>query len=150
MQKLHFSVHIQAPKKKVWDAMLQDKTYREWTTAFNPGSYYEGKWETGSKMLFLGPHPKTGLPSGMVSCIKESRPYEFVSIEHLGFVQDGVEDTTSDFIKEWVGALENYTFVEKNGGTEVQVDIDVADSQKDEFQGMWPKALELLKEISEK
>ena len=54
MQKLHFSIVINAPKKKVWHAMLDDKQYREWTEAFNPGSYYKGDWSKGSKILFLG------------------------------------------------------------------------------------------------
>ncbi|MFM2357677.1 MAG: hypothetical protein RJA61_414 [Candidatus Parcubacteria bacterium] len=150
MQKIHFSIFIKAPVEKVWNTMLQDKTYREWTTAFNPGSYYKGNWEKGSKILFLGPHPETGLEGGMVSRIKENKPYEFISIEHLGFIQNGVEDTTSEIIKEWAGAHENYTFIKKDGGTEVQVELDVADSMKDEFQGMWPKALKKLKEITEK
>ena len=35
--------------------MLADDTYREWTSAFHPGSYYKGDWSEGSKILFLGP-----------------------------------------------------------------------------------------------
>ena len=43
MEKLHFSISIKAPKEKVWDTMLNDVTYRQWTSVFNPpGSYYEG------------------------------------------------------------------------------------------------------------
>lgn len=150
MQKIHFSIFIKAPVEKVWNTMLEDKTYREWTTAFNPGSYYKGSWEKGSKMLFIGPDPKTGLEGGMVSRIEENKPHEFVSIEHLGFIQNGVEDTTSEMIKDWIGAHENYTFVPKNGGTEVQVDLDVAESHKDMFDAMWPAALQKLKELAEK
>lgn len=35
-QKLHFTITINAPKEKVWDTMLQDTTFREWTAPFNP------------------------------------------------------------------------------------------------------------------
>ena len=43
MQKMHFSTTVNAPRKKVWDTMLEDSTYRDWTTAFNQkGSWYEG------------------------------------------------------------------------------------------------------------
>ncbi|MCC2630849.1 MAG: hypothetical protein K0S38_658 [Candidatus Paceibacter sp.] len=150
MHKIHFTQFINAPREKVWDTMLGDATYREWTTAFNPGSYFKGDWSEGSKILFLGPDPVTGKESGMSSRIKENRKYEFVSIEHVGIVGDGVEDTTSEFAKKWTPAFENYTFIEKDGGTEVQVDIDMSEEFKEMFEQMWPKALEKLKELAEK
>lgn len=114
MQKVYFSIIINAPKEKVWDTMLEDKTYRIWTEAFMPGSHYVGDWSNGSKILFLAPD-KEGKMGGMVSRIKENRKYDFVSIEHLGVVSDGKEDTTSAEIQIWAGGLENYTLKEKNG-----------------------------------
>lgn len=150
MQKLHFSMLIHAPKDKVWHVMLDDQPYREWTKAFNEGSYYKGNWEKGSKILFLGPDPNTGEEGGMVSRIAENKPYEFISIEHLGIVQNGVEDTTSETARKWTPAFENYTFYEKDGATEVLVDIDVADEYAQMFNEMWPKGLRELKELAEK
>ena len=150
MQKLHFSITINAPKEKVWHTMLDDEPYREWTAAFNPGSYYKGDWNKGSKILFLGPDPKTGEEGGMVSRIAENKPYEFISIEHLGIVKNGVEDTTSEEARKWAPAFENYTFKEKGGATEVLVEMDIEDENKKMFEEMWPKALQKLKEIAEK
>lgn len=149
MQKLHFSILINAQKEKVWHTMLDDKPYREWTSAFYPGSYYKGDWNKGSKILFLGPNPETGEESGMVSRIAEHKPYEFISIEHLGIIQNGVEDTTSDQARKWAPAYENYTFKEKDGATEVLVDLDVDEQEKDLFNEMWLEALQKLKEIAE-
>ena len=150
MQKLHFSILINAPKDKVWHSMLDDKPYREWTKAFHEGSYYKGSWEKGSKILFLGPDPKTGEEGGMVSRIAENKPYEFISIEHLGIVQNGVEDTTSEAARKWAPAFENYTFNDKDGATEVLVDIDIEDEHVQMFNEMWPEALRKLKELAEK
>jgi hypothetical protein len=149
MEKLNFNIIINAPKEKVWNTMLEDKTYREWTEAFSPGSHYVGSWEKGSKILFLGPN-ENGIMGGMVSRIKENRKHEYLSIEHLGIVQDGKEDTTSDEVKQWAGSLENYTFKDQNGKTEVLVDMDINDDYKEMFEGMWPNALQKLKEIAEK
>lgn len=149
MQKLQFSISINAPKEKVWHTMLDDASYREWTTAFNPGSYYKGDWSEGSKMLFLGPDPKTGKEGGMVSRIGQNKPYEFLSIEHLGLVLNGVEDTTSEEAKKWA-AFENYTFTENAGVTELQIEMDTAEEMAEEFNKMWPAALQKLKEMSEK
>ena len=149
MQKLNFKIDINASKEKVWNTMLEDKTYRHWTEAFSPGSHFVGSWDKGSKILFLGPNEQ-GIMGGMVSRIKENRKHEYLSIEHLGVVNDGKEDTTSDAVKQWAGSLENYTFKDKNGNTEVLVDMDINDDYKDMFNDMWPKALQKLKEISEK
>lgn len=150
MEKLHFSIVINAPREKVWHAMLDDEPYREWTTVFNQGSYYEGSWEKGSKILFLGPDPRTGKIGGMVSRIADNRPYEFVSIEHLGLVENGVEDTESEEAKKWAPSYENYTFKEVDGGTEVLVDVDSEESMAEEFSKLWPAALEKLKTIAER
>lgn len=150
-QKMHFAITIDAPKQKVWDTMLQDATFREWTDPFNPdgSSWYEGDWKEGSKILFLGAG-KNGRVEGMVSRIKEARPHDFVSIEHLGVVQDGREDTTSEKAKQFAPAFENYTFVDKGGMTEVQVDMDIAEQHRQMFETSWPKALQKLKQLAEK
>ena len=150
MQKLRFSTLIDAPKQKVWHTMLDDATYRDWTQTFNPGSYYKGDWSKGSRILFLGPDPETGEEGGMVARIAENRPYEFVSIEHLGIIEDGKEDTTSEAVRNWTPAFEDYAFKEQDGTTELVVEMDVADEYVEPFQQMWPNALQKLKELAEK
>lgn len=130
--------------------MLSDATYRQWTTAFNPGSYFKGSWDEGSKILFLGPNPDGNGEGGMTSRIVKNRLHEFVSIEHLGMINNGVEDTTSDAVKQWTSAFENYTFRESAGATELLIDIDVPDDYKIMFEDMWPRALQSLKELAEK
>jgi hypothetical protein len=150
MIRLHFSIKIDAPRQAVWETMIADETYRAWTEAFTPGSHYVGEWKQGSNIHFLGPDPKSGKLGGMISRIRESRPYEFISIEHVGVVQDGKEDTTSDAAKAWAGALENYTLKEKGSVTELSVDMDIDAEFQEMFEGAWPKALQKLKELVEK
>lgn len=145
MIKQHWSVTIQAPKEKVWKTMLEQDTYRIWTAEFMPGCYYEGSWETGSKIKFLGPDGS----GGMTSEIAANIPNEFVSIRHLGYIKDGVEDTESDEIKAWAPAYENYTFTEQDGFTRVDVDLDTEDEMAEMMDTMWIKALAKLKEICE-
>lgn len=148
MQKLRFSTVIQAPRNEVWEAMLGDEGYRTWTAAFGPGSHYVGDWNQGSEILFLAPG-EGGKMMGMVSRIKESRPQEYVSIEHLGVFEDGKKDTSSAAAQGWAGNLENYTLRDKDGGTEVVVELDTADEYKEMFEGTWPNALQKLKELAE-
>ena len=149
MEKLHFSKVINAPKEKVWNAMLGERSYMEWTRVFGEGSHYKGTWKKGSKILFLAPG-KSGSMEGMVSRIAENKPYNYISIEHLGLVHDGKEDTQSDAVKGWAGAFENYTFKEKDTKTELHIDVDANEEFKDMFASIWPKALDKLKEIAEK
>jgi len=149
MAKMHFSATINAPADKVWDVMLGDKTYREWTRVFNPdgGSYFEGDWSQGSRMRFLGPD-KDGNIGGMFSEVEESRPGEFISLHHLGELR-GDKEIPSD---EW-NSYEKYSFVEENGKTKVDVELE-GDKIPEEFVTMfeeaWPKALDKLKALAEK
>jgi uncharacterized protein YndB with AHSA1/START domain len=151
MKKITYTTIINAPKEKVWNTMLEDVTYRQWTKPFNEGSRYEGKWETGSEIRFIGVDESGKESGGMYSKVKEARPYEFVSIEHLGMINEvGEIDTTSEEVKKWKPAFENYTFSDKDGGTEVLVELSVPEEWKDMFNEMWPKALAKLKEIAER
>ena len=125
MTKLKYSTSINAPKEIVWRTMLEDETYRKWTSAFQEGSYAVTDWKPGSKALFLAPDG-----SGMVSRIAEHRPNEFLSLEHQGIVKNGVEDTTSAEVKKWAGARENYTLREDAGRVTLTIEMDTADDHK--------------------
>lgn len=151
MKKLHFTKDIKAPAKKVYNTMLgieNIKTYEAWTTAFQPGSTYEGSWNKGSKMLFVGPDGEGGR-AGMVARIAENKPHQFVSIHHYGLVSGDKEITEGPEVEQWAGAHENYTFKESNGTTTVTIDIDVADAFVDMFGTMWPNALNKLQTLVE-
>lgn len=146
--KLHFTIEIDAPVDKVYETMLGDKTYSEWTAEFNPSSRFEGSWEKGSKILFIG-CDQDGNEGGMVSKIKENIKNEFVSIEHVGILNKGEEITSGPEVEAWAGALENYTFEEKEGKTILTVDLDSNEQYKSYFENAYPKALEKFKSICE-
>lgn len=102
-------------------------------------------------MKFLGPGDNESDIGGMVSEIADNRKYEFISIKHLGYVLNGVEDTTSPEVKAWSSSFENYTFTKiDDNTTKVQVELDVPDEYAGMFDAMWPNALNKLKEISER
>ena len=145
MKRLRFSAAIAASKQDVWNRMLEPDSYRAWTAAFGEGSYYEGSWNKGAKIRFLSPGG-----DGMTAEIAENRPFEFVSIRHRGIIKNGVDDTESPAARAWTPAYENYTFTEKDGVTEVVVDVDVNERYEKMFRDTWPKALRRLKEICER
>jgi hypothetical protein len=151
MKKLQFKKEINATCQKVYETMLglKDKsTYEYWTSAFNPTSTYEGSWEKGSKIYFVGVD-ENGKKGGMVSEIEEHQPSNFISIRHYGFLDGDTEITTGEQVEKWAGGHENYSYEESNGITTVTVDIDTIDEYVDYFNNTYPKALDKLKEISE-
>lgn len=149
MKKQYFSIQINAPRDKVWDVMLADKTYRIWTEAFNPGSYYQGSWGEGEEIKFLGPDPEGKGEGGMIARVITNKKYEKIVLEHFGMIANGEIDTTSDMVKTWTPALETYTFSDTNNGTLLEVEVDLPDEYLEMFSDSWPKALETLKNLAE-
>ena len=151
MQKLQFKVSIHAPAAKAYDIMLgisNKLTYEQWTSLFNPTSTYEGSWDKGSKILFIGVDEK-GEKGGIVSKIADSIPNQFVSIQHYGLVQGNKEITEGPDVEKWANGYENYSFEENNGNTTVTVDLDTTEDFLDYMNEKYPKALNRLKEICE-
>ena len=152
MEKLQFKISINAPVTKAYDFMLGIKsksTYEEWTSLFNPTCTYEGSWDKGSKILFMGTD-ENGEKGGMVSKIVENIPNQFVSIQHFGILQGDKEITDGPEVEKWANGLENYTFEENNGTTTITVDLDMTEDFVDYMNDTYPKALNKLKEICEK
>jgi uncharacterized protein YndB with AHSA1/START domain len=144
IETLVYTTEIAAPVEEVWDTMLGPETYGEWTRPFMAGSYFEGTWAEGERMHFLAPGG-----SGMVALIEENRPHELVSIAHLGYVANGVEDTTSENVRRWAPAYERYRFASVSGGTRVTVEHEVFAAYAGLMNAVWPKALAELKALCE-
>lgn len=143
-QKLQQSISIRASKEKIWNVLLDDATYRQWTNVFYPGSYAVCDWQEGSKALFLSPEG-----SGMVSRVVQHQPREIISFEHLGMVKDGVEDLDSANIGEWKGARETYRLSEHEGVCQLDIELDISDSELESFTKTWEQALQIVKQLSE-
>jgi hypothetical protein len=147
MKKLHFKVQVNAPVEKVYRHMLgldKKSTYESWTSVFHPTSTYEGSWEKGSKIYFVG-IGEDGKKGGMISEIAANRPAKFVSIRHYGMLNGEEEITTGEQVEKWAGSHENYSFEEEGGITRVTVEMEVDGDHAADFTNSWPKALGKLK-----
>jgi uncharacterized protein YndB with AHSA1/START domain len=145
MKTLRFETDIRASREQVWRTMLEQDSYRIWTAEFTAGSYYEGSWEQGQRIRFLSPDG-----GGMSAVIEENRPFEYLSVRHLGEIRDGVDDTESDAVKSWAGeAFERYTLREENGITHLEVTCDVTPDCEAMMNDMWARALKRLKTLIE-
>jgi uncharacterized protein YndB with AHSA1/START domain len=149
MKKLILWIDINAPGEVVWNAITQDAPYRRWASIFDESSCFEGGWNAGDEIRFVG-MDKDGNKMGMVSEIAESRYPEYISIRHLGYLLYGVVDTTSDAVREWAPSYENYT-LEKTGenSTRFHLEMDVQEAYLTLFENQWPRAMGVLKDICE-
>lgn len=139
-----FKIDINAPREKVWKILWDDTTYRKWTSAFAEGSYMESDFLVGGKTLFLG-----GEGNGMVSTIDRLKENEIMSFKHLGMIKDGKEDLESEEVKKWAGLLETYTLESSENKTNLSVEMNLEDDYKDYFIEAFPKALNIVKDLSE-
>lgn len=152
MKKLRYTKDISATPDRVHDVMLglsNKRTYEQWTAPFNPTSTWEGSWNKGEKMLFIGVS-EDGKKGGMIARITENIPGEFVAIQHYGVMEGGVEITEGPKVEGWKNAIESYRFEPTTNGTKVTAEVDTVDEYASYFDETWPKALEVLKEVCEK
>ena len=79
MTTLNFTTNIKAPAAKVWQVLWDDATYRQWTGAFQEGSYAVSDWKEGSKIHFLSPNG-----DGMFGIIAEKKTKRTYGIHAFG------------------------------------------------------------------
>ena len=141
MQTLHFSTTINAPVSRVRDTMLNHPTYEQWTSEFSEWSTYEWSRDQWSDITF-----GDGSGQGMIAKIATSRLHDYISIQHLGQINE--DKTTTMF--EWE-SFENYSFTSIDDTT-TKVDVEMTampDERVPMFSKMRPKALQLLKDLCE-
>ena len=143
-EKLRYSITINASRERVWQVLFEDESFRKWTSLFAEGSYFAGDWSEGSEIRFLNAGS-----DGMISMIEVNRPHEFMSIRHIGYIVNGVEDTESDEVKAWSPAFENYTLEDADEGTRLTVETDTFNDFVEYFNETWPRALDEIKRIAE-
>ena len=149
MKKIIEKIITSASKEAIWNTITERNKYQLWAETFTKRSYFEGGWTKGDKIRFLAANKDGGL-DGMISEIAENDPYKFISIRHLGYIYNGVEDTTSEEIKSWAPFYENYTIREIDDKMcELMLEMDATDDFYAMFLELWPKALVKIKEISE-
>ena len=95
MNRLEFSIIINADHTSIWKALWEDHSNREWASIFFKGSYMlVPKWEAGSHVHFLTPDQ-----SGIFSRIEKYIPNKLIQFKHLGSVKDGIEQAMDEETK---------------------------------------------------
>lgn len=145
IDKLHFSININAPKDIVWKKLWDKNSYQAWTKPFCPGAYLEGEIKANNRIHFL-----TSGGNGMYSDVLFFKDHDRVIFKHIGDISNNIEQPLDTTSKHWTGCFESYRLMEINENTtELEVEMDVTDSHLEYMRKHFPEGLEVLKEICE-
>lgn len=139
MEELSYEIEINAEPEKVWSVLWGDITYRQWTTAFSEGSFYEGTLEENNIIKFLD-----AKQNGMYSRVEKVIANEEIKFLHLGEIYEGIEVP-----QNWGDATETFFLEENEEGTLLKVKIMSSEEFKDFFEEKYPKALMIIKHLCE-
>jgi len=143
MKEMKFSVEIHAPREIVWSTLWQDETFRQWAGMIDPGTYMKGELKEGNEIQFIS--AENGY--GVSSLVKELKQNEFLLLKHRADTQDSGQQKRED---EWTGGSERYTLSEDNDVTTLTLMCDIPLRMEEYFIEAYPKALDKIKELSEK
>lgn len=143
MEKMQFSIEINATKERVWDTLWEDETFRQWASIIDPGTYMVGDLDEGNEIQFIS--AENGY--GVTSLVEKLKPGEFLLLRHQSDTQSSGEQERK---KEWTGGEESYRLTEKDGVTTLTVAFDVPPELEEYFKVNYPKALERVKVLAER
>ena len=142
MKTLQFEIQIDASPVIGWDCLWKLENYKLWTSVFCEGSYYETTdFKEGNRIHLLTPEGH-----GMYSIIEKLEPNKFLSFRHLGDILDFKELEN----KSWENAIESYELTKNDKGTYLKVAVDTLEKYIPFMEQTFPKALSVLKNLSEK
>lgn len=142
MKKLEFSIDIAARKENVWNALWDDKSFRDWANNIDEGTYLKGEMQEGNTIEFI--NSINGY--GVTSLITRLVPNELAEFKHNADTKDFGE---AERDSEWTGGTERYELIENNGITTLKLESTVPPSQEEMTEERYPKALERIKVLAE-
>jgi hypothetical protein len=141
MIEMQFTVEINASKELVWQTLWQDETLREWASIVDPGTYMVGELKEGATVQF-----NSAQGYGVTSLVAKLKPYEYVLFKHKADTQDSGERNRED---QWTDGQESYRLTENNNVTTLEMKFDVPRELEKIMSVKYPKALKVVKELSE-
>lgn len=141
------SIEISASKEAIWKVITDQTTYQDWSSAFMPGSRYEGDWSEGSKIRFIGPSDEGD--NGIVAKVLCHVPGQSLTMQHIAVLSSGVEQYEGDVFDTWIPATEEYWLEPSYDGQQLRIISQVPNDYFESFTVCWRNALARIKELSE-
>ena len=140
MEILNYEILINASPHKVWRILWDPDTYTQWKQYFAPGSSMHSDWQVNGQTVFLDANG-----DGMISPITELEEFKRVTFQHLGMLEDGIEDLDSESVKKWSGVLEKYVLKDLNGSTKLGVELETSKQHVELMNNGLKRGFEIVK-----
>lgn len=139
MKLLEFTTQISATPEKVWNVLFTQDYYGKWSSAMNPGTYFEGNWEEVSIMKFLDQKN-----NGMYNLVEINKENQLLRMKHLGWIMDGELSPQG-----WEDSTVTYIIEPNDNGTLLKAEVNYLDEFIEFFNTKYPQNFELIKNLSE-
>ncbi len=138
------SISIQAPAERIWRVITDARCNSIWLAAFGKRSIAHTDWQEGSKAIFIDDSQ-----TGLITRIREARPFEKIRMQNVGIITNGKEDYASDDALESREFFEQYLLTPEDGSVRMHVEVTVEDDFYNEVSDCWANALEMIKKLAE-
>lgn len=139
MQKLEFSVQINAPAEKVWQSLFEEDDNGNWLAAMDEGTTFEGTWADGSIMKFFDPKK-----NGMYNLVEKNVLHQELKMKHMGWIVDGELSP-----QDWEDSTISYILIPNKNGTLLKGEILALDEFVSFFESKYPPNFNRIKELAE-
>lgn len=141
------SVEISASKEVIWNVITDATTYQDWSSAFMPGSRFEGDWSEGSKIRFIGPSDE-GV-NGICAKVLTHVPGDSLTMQHIAVISNGVELYEGEDFETWIPATEEYWLEPLGEGCRLRIVSQTPEAYFESFSESWRNALSRIKILAE-
>ncbi len=142
MKNLEFIIDISATKEKVWSVLWEDKSFRDWASIIDKGTFLKGEMQEGNTIQFINSINGYGVTSLITKLVTN----EIAEFKHNSDTKDFGEVERDS---EWTGGTERYELSENNGITTLKLVSTVPTSQVEMTEERYPKALGRIKALAE-
>lgn len=142
---MRHSIEINASKEKVWEVLWSDRTFRDWASIIDEGTYREGALQEGHEIHFIS--SVSGY--GVASKVEDFILYKKVSLRQIADVKIDKDGVIEKRDQQWTGGIESYELEESNGKVTLSVTQDVPQELVEYFETKLPQALERVKVLAE-
>lgn len=140
MKNLEYQIQIHATSEKVWEVLFTQDADKNWASAVNAGTFFEGNWEEGSIMRFLDSQN-----NGMYNLVEKNILNKELKMKHLGWILDGELSP-----QNWGDSTIEYVLEPNENGTLLTGKINALDEFVDFFNSKYPQNFQNIKNLAEK
>lgn len=151
MKTLSNSIQINASAERVWQVLWNESTIKVWAAAYGPGMEFRGgDWQEGNQTTIADANGNGGY-----GIIEKVIPNQLMRIREKGWILNwkalspDYSVTIGDKELVWEAGIGEFRLEEQNESTKLSIEIELGDDWASILEDVFPKALQLIKNLAE-